>query len=351
MRILVVNAGSSSLKLSLLGDGDRLLGSSELTAHGGRFDADELGRQIDHWHAAGPPDAVGHRVVHGGSEFTGPVRLDDAVRAQLDALTDLAPLHQPKSLAGIDAVNKVLPGTPAVACFDTAFHTTMPAAAFTYALPQEWRQRWDIRRYGFHGLSHAYATRRVGELLGRTPARLVVCHLGSGASLAAVRDGRSVDTTMGFTPLEGLVMGTRSGTVDPGDLGAELEHDSGLKGLAGTDDMRQVLSRADAGDERARLALAVYLHRLCGLAGSMAAALNGLDTLVFTGGVGENAPDIRRSAAAGLGFLGVSVDGPRNQQASGDTDITDPGAAVRTFVIAAREDLEIARQVREILAP
>ena len=365
MRILVVNAGSSSLKLSLLDDGDQLLGSSELTAHGGQFDDGEVADQLDHWHAAGPPDAVGHRVVHGGSEFTGPVRLDDAVRAQLDALTDLAPLHQPKSLAGIDAVKKALPAVPAVACFDTAFHATMPAAAFTYALPQEWRQRWDIRRYGFHGLSHAYATRRVGELLGRTPERLVVCHLGSGASLAAVRDGRSVDTTMGFTPLEGLVMGTRSGTVDPGlvlwltehaqiapaDLSAELEHDSGLKGLAGTDDMRQVLSHADAGDERAHLALAVYLHRLCGLAGSMAAALNGLDTLVFTGGGGENAPDIRRWAAAGLGFLGVSVDGPGNQQASGDTEITDPGAAVRTFVIAAREDLEIARQVREILAP
>ena len=193
----------------------------------------------------------------------------------------------------------------------------------------------------------------------------MVCHLGSGASLAAVRDGRSVDTTMGFTPLEGLVMGTRSGTVDPGlvlwliqhekispdELGTALEKDSGLKGLAGTSDMRQILQGADQGDDRARLALAVYLHRLCGLAGSMAAALNGLDTLVFTGGVGEHAPDIRRWAAAGLGFLGVSVDASRNASAAGDTDITDPGAAVRTFVIAAREDLEIARQVREILGP
>ncbi len=362
MRILVVNAGSSSLKLSLLGDGDRLAASSELTAHGGEFDAQEVERQLESWDA-GRPDAVGHRVVHGGSEFTGPVRLDGTVRAKLDALTDLAPLHQPKSLAGIDAVSRVLPGVPAVACFDTAFHSRMPAAASTYALPLEWRQRWEVRRYGFHGLSHAYATRRAGQLLGRTPARLVVCHLGSGASLAAVRDGRSVDTTMGFTPLEGLVMGTRSGTVDPGlvlwltehaqiapaDLSARLEHDSGLKGLAGTGDMRQVLSGADAGDERARLALAVYLHRLCGLAGSMAAALNGLDTLVFTGGVGENAPAIRRWAAAGLGFLGVSVDDTRNSRAGGDTEITDPGAAVRTFVIAAREDLEIARQVRDIL--
>jgi acetate kinase len=364
MRVLVVNAGSSSLKLSLLDDDDQLAGAKELTAHGGQFDADEVARELDQLDA-GTADAVGHRVVHGGSEFTGPVRLDAAVRGQLDQLTDLAPLHQPKSLAGIDAVSQALPKLPAVACFDTAFHTTMPPAASTYALPEAWRRRWQIKRYGFHGLSHAYATRRVSQLTGRTPPRLVVCHLGSGASLAAVRDGRSVDTTMGFTPLEGLVMGTRSGTVDPGlvlwliqhekispdDLSAKLEHDSGLQGLAGTGDMRQVLQDADAGDERARLALEVYLHRLCGLAGSMAAALNGLDTLVFTGGVGEHAPDIRRWTVAGLSFLGVSVDAARNASAAGDTDITEPGAAVRTFVIAAREDLEIARQVREILGP
>jgi acetate kinase len=364
MRILVVNAGSSSLKLSLLDDDDQLAGANELTAHGGQFDADEVARELDRLDA-GTADAVGHRVVHGGSEFTGPVRLDAVVRGQLDQLTDLAPLHQPKSLAGIDAVSQALPKLPAVACFDTAFHATMPPAASTYALPEDWRRRWQIKRYGFHGLSHAYATRRVSELTGRTPPRLVVCHLGSGASLAAVRDGRSVDTTMGFTPLEGLVMGTRSGTVDPGlvlwliqhekispdDLSAQLEHDSGLQGLAGTGDMRQVLQDADAGDERAGLALEVYLHRLRGLAGSMAAALNGLDTLVFTGGVGEHAPDIRRWTVAGLRFLGVSVDAARNASAAGDTDITDPGAAVRTFVIAAREDLEIARQVREILGP
>ena len=364
MRILVVNAGSSSLKLSLLDDDDQLAGAKELTARGGQFDADEVARELDRLDA-GTADAVGHRVVHGGSEFTGPVRLDAVVRGQLDQLTDLAPLHQPKSLAGIDAVSQALPKLPAVACFDTAFHATMPAAASTYALPEDWRRRWQIKRYGFHGLSHAYATRRVSQLTGRTPPRLVVCHLGSGASLAAVRDGRSVDTTMGFTPLEGLVMGTRSGTVDPGlvlwliqhekispdDLSAQLEHDSGLQGLAGTGDMRQVLQDADAGEERARLALEVYLHRLRGLAGSMAAALNGLDTLVFTGGVGEHAPDIRRWTAAGLSFLGVSVDAARNASAAGDTDITEPGAAVRTFVIAAREDLEIARQVREILGP
>jgi acetate kinase len=364
MRILVVNAGSSSIKLSLLDGTDQLAGSRELTAHGGRFDEKEVQSSLDQLGAASA-GAVGHRVVHGGSEFTGPVRLDGTVRAELGALTDLAPLHQPKSLAGIDLVGRALPGLPAVACFDTAFHATMPAAASTYALPEKWRQHGQVRRYGFHGLSHAYATRRVSELTGRTPPRLVVCHLGSGASLAAVRDGRSVDTTMGFTPLEGLVMGTRSGTVDPGlvlwliqhekispdELGTALEEDSGLAGLAGTSDMRQVLSRAGQGDDRARQALDVYVHRLCGLAGSMVAALGGLDTLVFTGGVGERAPDIRRRAAAGLSFLGVGLDAGRNTGADGDTDITGPGAPVRAFVIAAREDLEIARQVRGILGP
>ena len=308
-------------------------------------------------------DAVGHRVVHGGRQFVGPVQLDAAVRKKLDALVDLAPLHQPKSLAGIDAVSRVLPGIPAVACFDTAFHAGMPAAAATYALPPEWRKRWELRRYGFHGLSYAYATRRVGELLGHVPARLVVCHLGAGASLAAIRDGRSADTTMGFTPLEGLVMATRSGSVDPGlvlwlaehahtppaELAATLEYRSGLLGLAGTPDMREVLTRAGQGDDAAGLALEVYLHRLRGLIASMAAALGGLDTLVFTGGVGEHAAEIRARAANGLGFLGVAVDEDRNARADGDTDITAPGAAVRAFVVASREDIEIARQVREVL--
>jgi acetate kinase len=360
MRILVVNAGSSSLKLSLLDDDDRLAGQADLPADRGQFEPDAVADVLGRF---GGADAVGHRVVHGGNLFTGPVRIDAAVRKRLDELTDLAPLHQPKSLAGIDAVNRVLPGVPAVACFDTAFHAGLPAAAKTYALPPEWRKRWELRRYGFHGLSHAYATRRSGELLGRVPARLVVCHLGSGASLAAVREGRSVDTTMGFTPLEGLVMATRSGTVDPGlvlwladhvgmppaELGAALENRSGLLGLTGTADMREVLARADEGDEAARLSLGVYLHRLCGSVASMAAALNGLDTLVFTGGVGENSAPVRRWAAAGLAFLGVDVDERRNAAADGDTDITAPGGAVRVFVVAAREDLEIARQVRSVL--
>ena len=210
MRVLVVNAGSSSLKLSLLDGDGTVAGQQDLPVSRGQFEPSAVAAVLGRL-GGDTAEAVGHRIVHGGRQFTEPVRLDAAVRKKLEDLVDLAPLHQPKSLAGVDAVSKVLPGIPAVACFDTAFHAGMPAAAATYAIPPEWRKRWELRKYGFHGLSHAYATRRAGELLGHVPARLVVCHLGSGASLAAVRDGRSVDTTMGFTPLDGLVMGTRSG--------------------------------------------------------------------------------------------------------------------------------------------
>jgi len=258
-----------------------------------------------------------------------------------------------------------LPGLPGVACFDTAFHATIPAAAATYALPREWRQRWALRRYGFHGLSHAYCSRRAAEL-AEGADRIVTCHLGAGASLAAVLRGVSMDTTMGFTPLEGLVMATRSGSVDPGlvlwleehagvppaELAAALEHRSGLLGLAGTADMRKVVAGAAAGGHDARLALDVYTHRLRAGIAAMAAALGGLDVLVFTGGVGENSPAVRSAAAAGLGFLGVRLDAGRNA-ADGpavDRAIGEPGAPVASFVIPAREDIEIARQVRAVLA-
>jgi acetate kinase len=243
----------------------------------------------------------------------------------------------------------------------------MPAGAATYAIPSEWRKRWDLRKYGFHGLSHAYASRRAGELLGRSldGVRLVTCHLGAGASLAAVRDGRSVDTTMGFTPLDGLVMATRSGSIDPGlvlwleehvgmppaELAATLEHRSGLLGLAGTADMREILAAVRTGQPDAILALDVYHHRLRAAVASMAAALGGLDALVFTGGVGENAPEVRERAAADLAFLGVGVDRERNRAPGADREIGRPGSAVRTFVIAAREDVQIAHEVREVLGP
>lgn len=378
-RVLVVNAGSSSLKLRVLGGpgagSDEVTGAADLPAVGGTLGGGADGAAIKEAIGSfGPVDAVGHRVVHGGTLYDAPVLVTPEVRRRLESLTDLAPLHQPKSLAALDAVTAVLPDTPAVACFDTAFHATIPEAAATFALPAEWRARWTLRRYGFHGLSHAYASRRAAELAGHpVPGaadglRVVTCHLGAGASLAAVHRGRSVDTTMGFTPLDGLVMATRSGSVDPGlvlwleehagmpprELAATLENRSGLTGLAGTGDMREVLSRAVAGDARAVLGRDVYLHRLRASVAAMAAAMGGLDVLVFTGGVGENSPEIRSRTAGGLGFLGVAVDESRNNldkadRGGEDWEVTAARAAVRTFVIAAREDRQIAAEVRSVL--
>jgi acetate kinase len=370
VRVLVVNAGSSSLKLRVLDDSDKVTGTADLPAPRGEADAAAIGSALA---SLGDADAAGHRIVHGGTSFTGPVRIDDGVLARLRALTSLAPLHQPKSLAAVEAVQRARPGLPGVACFDTAFHATIPAAAATYALPREWRQRWALRRYGFHGLSHAYCSGRAAELAGATgdaTLRIVTCHLGAGASLAAVRGGISVDTTMGFTPLEGLVMATRSGSVDPGlvlwlaeqagtppaELAATLEHRSGLFGLAGTADMREVVAGAAAGGQDARLALDVYIHRLRAGIAAMAAAMGGLDLLVFTGGVGENSTVVRSEAAAGLGFLGVRLDAGRSAAGAADgggpadREIGQAGAPVRSFVVAAREDIQIAAQVRAVLA-
>jgi len=359
MRVLVVNAGSSSLKLRVV-VGERVTAKRDIPAGRDGFDASGLADFL----ADVEVDAVGHRVVHGGTRFTRPTRLDDDAIKALRDLTDLAPLHQPKSLAGIDAVGAALPGAPAVACFDTAFHAGLPAAASTYALPAEWRQRWEVRRYGFHGLSHSYAARRAAEVVGpAADLRVVVCHLGAGASLCAVAAGRSVDTTMGFTPLEGLVMATRSGSVDPGlllwlqehagltahQIADTLEHQSGLLGLGGSSDMRELLDGADRGDPRARLAIDVYVHRLVAGIAAMAAALGGLGVLVFTGGVGERAPAIRRAAAQRLAYHGVALDEALNASVSGDGEISSAGSPVRTLVIEAREDLEIARGVRAVL--
>jgi acetate kinase len=254
-----------------------------------------------------------------------------------------------------------------VACFDTAFHTGLPAAASTYAIPRSWRDRWPLRRFGFHGLSHAYCARRVASLLEKplSELRLVTAHLGAGASLAAVSAGRSVDTTMGFTPLDGLVMATRSGSVDPGlllwvqshggisaeEAERELDRESGLLGLSGrSGDMRELLSAAGAGDEQASLAIEVYLHRLRGSIASMAAAMGGLDALSFAGGVGEGSPEIRARACEGLEFLGLAVDPDRNSaNGEGDRIISSDGGEKGIFVIHTREDLEIATQARSIV--
>jgi len=338
LAILIVNAGSSSLKLRLLGPDDSL-----------RRSWDSLPREL--------PDVgvVVHRIVHGGKEFSAAVVLDVAVADKLRALSELAPLHQPKSMRAFDEVVSRLPDATHIACFDTAFHTTIPDVAAMYAIPRAWSDRYGVRRYGFHGLSHAWASRRA---LRFAPAarRVVSCHLGAGASLCAVLDGRSVDTTMGFTPLEGLVMATRAGDVDPGlvlwlaerepDLAAALEHDSGLQGLAGTADMRELTARAD---DAARLAFAVYIHRLRKQIAAMAATLGGLDACVFTGGVGEHSDLVRSATVAGLGFLGLAVDEDANRAASGDCDISAATARARVLVVSAREDLEMARQARQLL--
>ena len=314
------------------------------------------------------PDAAGHRVVHGGAEFTAPVLLEAAAEDRLSRLEDLAPLHNRPALEAIRALQRLRPRLPSVACFDTSFHATLPDAAATYALPSDWIQRWGLRRFGFHGLSHAYASRKAAELL-RQPVeqlRLVTAHLGAGASLAAVAYGRSVDTTMGFTPLEGLVMATRSGSVDPGlvlwlqrhaDLTAEtvqhgLEHDSGLAGLAGgSGDMREILARRAAGDAGAGLAVDVYIHRLHASIAAMTAAMDGLDALVFTGGIGQASAEVRSRTCDGLGFLGIGIDGRLNLDRKGDRIASPPGAAPAVTVVEAREDIEIARLVRHLLDP
>jgi len=358
----VVNAGSSSLKLRLLDGDDSLLADEDLPAAADGFEEGAAGSIVGRLDAV---DAVGHRFVHGGPRLRGPARLDAELEDYLRTLVDLAPLHQPRALAGVALIRRLLPSVPSVACVDTAFHATLPGAAATYAVPAEWRERYGVRRYGFHGLSHAYAARRAAELLARRvdELRTVTCHLGAGASLAAVRFGASVDTTMGFTPMEGVVMATRSGSVDPGMLlwlqeragltaaamTDALDRRSGVLALAGTADMREVLRAAGGGAPDACLALDVYVHRLRAAVAAMAAAMDGLDALVFTGGVGEHAAGVRSAAGGGLGFLGVAVDEPRNRAVQGDADVSTPGARVRTLVVRAREDLEIARQVRAVL--
>ena len=359
MRVLVVNAGSSSLKLSVVHGGSVSV-QRELPARDGGFEREEI-RSLLSEDGLSSVNAVGHRIVHGGNRFREAVVIDAEVRRALHELVELAPLHQPKSLEALEAVSQVLPEVPAVACFDTAFHATLPSAASTYALPQEWNRRWELRRYGFHGLSHAWIARRSPELLGASPEglRIVSCHLGSGASACAIRDGMSVDTTMGFTPLEGLVMATRSGSVDPGlllwllqpgrlsadEITDGLEHHAGLAGLTGKSDMRAVLERAEAGEESACLGLDVYLHRLRAAIAAMTSALGGVDVLAFTGGVGEHAAEIRRRTVAGLAFLGLRLDQALNSEASGDAVVSAQSSRVAVLVVTAREDLEIARQV------
>jgi acetate kinase len=305
--------------------------------------------------------AVGHRAVHGGSRFSAPVLVDDDVLAAIDELSSLAPLHNPAVATGMRAARRQFPDLPHVAVFDTAFHHGMPARASTYAVPRRWRDEYGVHRYGFHGTSHAYVSRRTAELLGRPLAEVntIVLHLGNGASACAVAGGRSIDTSMGFTPLPGLVMGTRSGDVDPalpeylhrvagldvGEVNAQLNSRSGLLALAGVSDVREVISRADAGDPDAELALDVYCYRIRCYVGAYYAALGHLDAVTFTAGVGENAAPVRARSLAGLDRLGIAVDPGRNAARSSEARVISPdGAAVSVLVVPTDEEYEIARQ-------
>jgi acetate kinase len=335
-QILVVNAGSASLKLAVVAP-------------------DETATKLDSLQAA--PDgiaAVAHRVVHGGPRFRGPLLIDDAVELELEGLTELAPLHNTPALAAIREARRLFPDLPHVAVFDSAFHATIPDEAATYALASQLRD-WGIRRYGFHGLSVQWASEQVQT------ARLVVCHLGGGCSVTAVRAGRSIDTTMGFTPLEGVPMATRPGSVDPGalvyllrhhltveSLDHALEHESGLAGLSGLSGDVRELEGSD--DPASRLALEVFTYRVATAIGAMAVALEGLDALVFTAGIGENSAFVRETVCERLGFLGVELDRQANASARPDATISTPGSSIRVVVLEAREDLVAARAARELLA-
>jgi len=344
--ILVVNAGSTSLKLHVV-------------------EAEAKSTRVESF-AETPAgiDAVAHRVVHGGPRFRDPVVIDKEVLEQIRDLVSLAPLHNAPALEAIDAAQHALPHVPHVAVFDTSFHRTIPAEAAEYALPAAWREQWGIRRYGFQGLSVEWCAQRVPELLGHPVDRLVVCHLGGGSSVTAVRAGRSVDTTMGFTPLEGVPMTTRSGSIDPGallyllregqlDVNAldhTLNFDSGVKGLAGGDGgMREVERRAQAGDSDAVLALEVMLHHLAAAVAAMAASAGGLDALAFTAGIGEGSVLVRERLCARLGFLELELDPARNQNAVPDCEVSTDRSRVRVLVVRAREELVAARAARALL--
>jgi acetate kinase len=389
MKVLLFNAGSTSLKCTVMESaGCTVLGHTlvdwagavtryECAGADGKERAEEVPcaghaeavrRVLGDLRRAGiSPElaAVGHRVVHGGP-FMSSVRITPEIRGRINALADLAPLHNPPSLETLAAAEAELPGVPHVAVFDTAFHATLPPEARTFPVPYHWTSDWGIRRFGFHGLSHAYCSRRAAELLGRPPdeLRLVICHLGGGCSDAAVRGGRCVATTMGFTPLDGLMMATRSGSVDPGivlhvqrhhELTAEqveaaLNHESGLLGVSGiSGDMRQVLAAARAGHQQAQLAVALYTRRVRQAVGALAVTLGGVDALVFTAGVGEHAAEIRRTVCTGLECLGLELDGEANAACRPDADVARRSSRGRILVIATREDLTMLREVVQVI--
>jgi acetate kinase len=361
--ILCVNAGSHSLKLTVVDTDDRVV--AENTVESGP-DTDEAGTALEKFiHDAPPLAAVGHRIVHGGPELVDHLVIDDGVRGELERAASLAPLHTRPALAAVDRCRESLPRLPHVACLDTVFHRDLPEVARTYAVPREWREQWGIRRYGFHGLSYSWALGRAAQLLETTPSevQLVIAHLGSGASVCAVRNGRSAWTSMGFTPLEGLVMGSRSGTVDPGmllwlqtehDLSAHevssaLEHESGLLGLSNgrSSDTRVLTDAAEAGDSASRLALDVFCFRAAQEIAAAAACLDRLDAIVFTGEIGWDDASIRQRIVRRLGVLGIR--GTLDARPLPDDRVLTSAGDAPVLAIRSREDLQMATIVRRLV--
>ncbi len=398
MSILVINAGSSSLKVGLFdAEAQQTLAAGLIDWRGDPQHAELIiqpsqGASIrsresvkDHRSAvlhavkklgslSGPHGepaqtitAVGHRVVHGGTRFQEPVRIDANVKAEIAKLAELAPLHNPPALEAIEAAESALPSVPQVAAFDTSFFATLEPRAYVYPVPYAWFTDWGVRRFGFHGISHAYCTGRAAEMMDRplSELRLIICHLGNGCSVSAVRAGKAVQTSMGFTPMEGLMMGTRCGSLDPGillhvqrrkNLNADqidraLNHESGLLGISGTSsDYRKVKAAADKGDEHAYLALDIFADRIRATIGAYAVTMGGVDAVVFTAGIGEHAADLRAAVCEGLQILGLHLDADRNATCSPDVDVAIPNSSGRILVLRTQEELMIARETRRVNA-
>ena len=394
MKVLVINAGSSSIKYQLFDMPGREILAKGMIERIGAPDAQLVHNYNDDKHVSqveagdhdagmdvimatltgagvgvlkniGEIEAVGHRVVHGGEEFTGSVLIDDHVLESIERFADLAPLHNPPNLTGIRAAMHSLPGAIQVACFDTAFHTTIPQTAYLYALPYEIYEKYRIRRYGFHGTSHRFVARRCAKLMGvdKTEANIITCHLGNGCSMAAVKEGNSIDTSMGLTPLEGLVMGTRCGDIDPailfqlGDKGYSIDQlndmcnkQSGLLGISGiSNDMRNLNELVEEGNERAKLAVNIFGYRIKKYIGTYTAVLGRLDAIVFTGGIGENNPDLRAQVCSEQSQIGIEIDAGRNEaKSSDDRLISADTSRVKVYVIPTDEEAAIAGDTYEL---
>ena len=395
MKVLVINCGSSSLKYQLIdsrseevlaaglcerigidgrmthtpSSGNTVVKNDPLPDHGAAIQA-VLSALTDKAHGVisslGEIGAVGHRLVHGGEKFAASVIINDEVIAEVEACNDLAPLHNPANLIGVRACQQIMPDVPMVGVFDTAFHQTMPPKAYLYGIPHQYYQEHKVRRYGFHGTSHNYVSQRVHHLAELDPdnSRVIVCHLGNGASVTAVKNGKSVDTSMGLTPLEGLIMGTRSGDLDPGVIEyiAKKEHmtleevlkvlnkESGVLGLSGvSSDFRDITEAMEQGNEQAAVAVEAFCYRVAKHIGAYTAALNGVDAIVFTAGIGENAAHIRSMICDYLGFLGITIDEEKNAVRGKETEISTPDSKVSVFVIPTNEELAIARETAALL--